>query len=82
MAASRNGREDLELNASQDGGRILTPARLETRRGRGGLGAAARAQWRDAKIDHVSTDRVCSETIRHDTQRSAFSHIEIPTRKE
>eukprot|EP00966_Prymnesium_polylepis_P315099 7281008-Prymnesium_polylepis.1 len=34
MAASRNGREDLELNASQDGGRILTPARLETRRGR------------------------------------------------
>eukprot|EP00966_Prymnesium_polylepis_P269249 6220068-Prymnesium_polylepis.1 len=34
MVASRNGREGLELNASEDGGRILTPARLETRRGR------------------------------------------------
>jgi hypothetical protein len=34
MAASRNGREDLELNASQDGGCVLTPARLETHRGR------------------------------------------------
>eukprot|EP00966_Prymnesium_polylepis_P183432 4251049-Prymnesium_polylepis.1 len=27
-------REGLELNASQDGGRVLTPAYLETRRGR------------------------------------------------
>ena len=36
MVASRNGREGLELNAAQDGGRVLTPgpARLETRRGR------------------------------------------------
>eukprot|EP00966_Prymnesium_polylepis_P305491 7059745-Prymnesium_polylepis.1 len=36
MVASRNGREGLELNASQDGhgGRVLTPARLEMRRGR------------------------------------------------
>eukprot|EP00966_Prymnesium_polylepis_P022305 513406-Prymnesium_polylepis.1 len=36
MVVSRNGREGLELNASQDGGRVLAPARarLETRRGR------------------------------------------------
>eukprot|EP00966_Prymnesium_polylepis_P163705 3784393-Prymnesium_polylepis.1 len=34
MVASRNGREGLELNASQDGGGVLTPGRLETRRGR------------------------------------------------
>eukprot|EP00966_Prymnesium_polylepis_P185589 4302002-Prymnesium_polylepis.1 len=34
MAASRNGREDFELNATQDEGRVLTPARLVTRRGR------------------------------------------------
>eukprot|EP00966_Prymnesium_polylepis_P263438 6084955-Prymnesium_polylepis.2 len=34
MVASRNGREGLELNASQDGGRVLTPVRLETHRGR------------------------------------------------
>eukprot|EP00966_Prymnesium_polylepis_P196372 4550892-Prymnesium_polylepis.1 len=34
MVASRNGQESLELNASQDGGRVITPARLETRRGR------------------------------------------------
>eukprot|EP00966_Prymnesium_polylepis_P254576 5882384-Prymnesium_polylepis.1 len=36
MVASPNGREGLEyeLSASQDGGRVLTPVRLETRRGR------------------------------------------------
>eukprot|EP00966_Prymnesium_polylepis_P030323 705067-Prymnesium_polylepis.1 len=34
MVASRNGREGLELDASQDGVGVLTPARLETPRGR------------------------------------------------
>ena len=32
--ATRNGRGHLELDASQDGGRVLRPARLETRLGR------------------------------------------------
>eukprot|EP00966_Prymnesium_polylepis_P189738 4396434-Prymnesium_polylepis.1 len=73
MVASRNGGEGLELNASQhskDGGRVLTPARLETRRGR-------LKMWERLKVTKLG---VHAARTRHTFARESTEDLCIPSR--